>query len=228
MKAMHGKGLRAAGLLGAAFLCAAAVPAGAQLFITDPQFQKGPIEGSDPLVGLPLPGATPAEYRAHLLWNLRSGLNVAALSCQFSPYLRTVPNYNDILAHHSRELAAAYTALNGYFKRVHGAKQGMIKFDDYSTVTYNNFSPRYAQNGFCQVAADVAKEALLRPKGQFYTVAQNRMRELRSSLVPAYDRIAIYNPYTIQPPVLPPLDPACYDRKDRLRKKCATAVYAAR
>ena len=58
------------------------------------------------MVGLPLPGATPAEYRAHLLWNLRSGLNVAALQCQFSPYLRAVDNYNALLAHHARELAA--------------------------------------------------------------------------------------------------------------------------
>ena len=40
------------------------------------------------------PAPRPAEYRAHLLWNLRSGLNVAALQCQFSPYLRTVDNYN--------------------------------------------------------------------------------------------------------------------------------------
>ena len=53
---------------GAAIL-AAAMPAagGAQLFVNDPPFQKGPIEGSDPIVGLPIPGATPAEYRAHLL-----------------------------------------------------------------------------------------------------------------------------------------------------------------
>ena len=30
-------------------------------------------------LGIALPGASPAEYRAHLIWNLRSGLNVAAL-----------------------------------------------------------------------------------------------------------------------------------------------------
>ena len=75
--------------------------ASAQLFITQPDLKAGPIEPSDPLVGLPLPGATPAEYRANLLWNLRAGLNVAALQCQFSPFLRVVPNYNGILAHHS-------------------------------------------------------------------------------------------------------------------------------
>ena len=115
-------------------LISIASPAPAQLCLSKPNFQSGPISGSAPLGGLPIPGATSAEYRAHLLWNLRAGLNVAALQCQFSPYLRAVGNYNGILAHHSTELASAYTALNNYFKRVHGA-QGQRLFDQYSTLT---------------------------------------------------------------------------------------------
>src|SRR3954469_13714414 len=116
-----------------------AAAAQAQLFVTDPVYPTGPIAGNDPLVGLPLPGATPAEYRAHLLWNLRSGLNVAALQCQFSPYLRTVDTYNALINQHARELAAAYTALQTYFRRV-GGRNGAGNFDRYSTQTYNNFS----------------------------------------------------------------------------------------
>ncbi|HEX8527088.1 MAG TPA: hypothetical protein VF689_08960, partial [Allosphingosinicella sp.] len=123
--------LAAAAALAAPFALGAAQ---AQLYLADPDFRAGAIEGSDPLVGLPIPGATAAEYRSHLLWNLRAGLNVAALQCQFSPWLRAVSNYNGILAHHSAELADAYTTLNGYFKRVHGAK-GQKQFDDYSTIT---------------------------------------------------------------------------------------------
>jgi hypothetical protein len=195
--------------------------AGAQLFVNDPGFQKGPVEGSDPIVGLPIPGATANEYRAHLLWNMRAGLNVAALQCQFSPYLRSVDNYNGILAHHAKELADAYTTMNNYFKRAQGnPAKGQKAFDDYTTITYNNWSTLQAQLGFCQTAADIAKEALLRPKGQLHQTAAARMREFRSSLVPAYDRLLIYNPYNIRQPALPPLDPACYDKKDRLRKRC--------
>src|SRR4051794_21291246 len=89
--------LTAAGVAGLAFPGAAS----AQLFLTKPDFKPAPIDPSDPLVGLPLPGATPAEYRASLLWNMRAGLNVAALQCQFSPFLRVVQNYNGILNHHS-------------------------------------------------------------------------------------------------------------------------------
>jgi hypothetical protein len=209
-------GARAAAAAFAALLVSPA--ANAQLFFTPPDFQPAPIQGSDPLVGLPVPGATPAEYRAHLLWNLRAGLNVAALQCQFSPFLRAVPNYNGILAHHSAELAEAYTALNAYFKRVKGPVAAQKAFDDYSTITYNNFSTAQAQMGFCQTATNIAKTALATPKGQLYLLAEKRMRELRNSLVPAYDRSLAYNPYTIRLEPLPPFADACYDKKGVLRQ----------
>lgn len=181
-------------------LAAAAAPASAQLFLYEPQYPSGPIDPSDPMVGLPMPGATPAEYRAHLLWNLRSGLNVAALQCQFSPYLRTVDNYNAFLGHHGRELAAAYQALEGYFRRVHG-RNGPRRFDDYSTQTYNNFSTFQAQLGFCQTAANLTKEALTLRQGSLHQFAEARMRALRGSLVPIHDAYTFLR----QPIVLGPI-----------------------
>jgi hypothetical protein len=213
--------LRIAGGGLAALCLAAPAAAPAQLFLTDPGFRSGPIDGSDPLVGLPIPGATPAEYRAHLLWNLRSGLNVAALQCQFSPFLRAVPNYNAILAHHARELAAAYTALEGYFRRV-GGRAGPRNFDLYSTQTYNNFSTLQAQLGFCQTAARISKESLATPKGQFAQLAANRLRELRSSLTVASET---YN-FTRMPVRLSPIAPPgaaprdCSDLPRRERREC--------
>jgi hypothetical protein len=193
----------------------------AQIFLGQPDFRPGPIDGSDPLVGIPIPGATPAEYRAHLLWNLRAGLNVAALQCQFSTYLRVVPNYNGILAHHNVELAAAYTAINNYFKRVYGAVKGQKAFDDYSTATYNNFSTLQAQYGFCQTAAAIAKSALATPKGDLYLLAQRRMRELRNSLVAVNDKGPAYNPFTIRLAAIPPLQADCWDKKNQLVPRCA-------
>ena len=216
------KAVRALALAGAVVAgLGAQQMAGAQLFVNDPDFKRGPLDPSDALVGIPVPGATPAEQRAALLWNLRAGLNVAALQCQFSPYLRSVDNYNAILVHHDEELAGAYTTLNNYFRRVQGdAAKGRKGFDDYTTMTYNNFSTMQAQLGFCQTAAAIAKEALMRPKGQFYTLAVDRMRELRNSLVPAYERGLTYNPSLIRMPTLPELREECYDKKNRLRKRC--------
>ena len=197
--------------------------ANAQIYLTQPDFRPGPIEGSDPLVGIPIPGATPAEYRSHLLWNLRAGLNVAALQCQFSTYLRAVPNYNGLLAHHSVELATAYTTLNNYFKRVHGAVRGQKLFDDYSTATYNNFSTLQAQLGFCQTASAIAKTALATPKGELYLVAQRRMRELRNSLVAVRESWQpTYNPAAIRLAPIAPLQADCWDKKNRLLQRCTT------
>ena len=210
-------GARAAALAAAGL--AMAGPAQAQLYISQPNLRPSAIEPSDPLVGLPLPGATAAEYRANLLWNLRAGLNVAALQCQFSDYLRAVPNYNGLLAHHSVELAAAYTTLNGYYKRTLGAK-GQKAFDDFSTITYNNWSTLQAQMIFCQTATNITKTALATPKGQLYSVAQARMRELRNALVPAYDPRPAYNPYLIRFRPMPSLAPECWSKKNELRRAC--------
>jgi hypothetical protein len=197
----------------------AAAPAPAQLYISQPDLRSSPIEASDPLVGLPLAGATAAEHRANLLWNLRAGLNVAALQCQFSDYLRAVPNYNGLLAHHSVELAAAYTTLNNFYKRTLGAK-GQKAFDDYSTITYNNWSTLQAQMIFCQTATNITKTALATPKGRLIEVAQARMRELRNALVPAYDPRPAYRPYLIRLRNLPPLAAECYNKKGVLRRPC--------
>ena len=180
LRAAAGAALAAIG-----FACASA-PASAQLYLYDPAFQRGPTPLGDALVGVPTPGATPAEQRAAIIWNVRAGLNVAALQCQFSPWLRTVDNYNGILDHHSTELAAAYQTLERYFARVHG-RTGPRRFDDYSTQTYNNFASLQAQLGFCQTAARIGKEALNQRKGELHLLAAARMRQLRNSLRPAYE-----------------------------------------
>jgi len=199
-------------LTGLAALSLALPAAGqAQLFVTDPVLPTGPIEGSDPLVGLTLPGATPAEYRAHLLWNLRAGLNVAALQCQFSPSLRTVDNYNNFINQHGRELGAAYTALQGYFRRA-GARAPGGNFDRYSTMTYNNFSTLQAQFAFCQTASRIGKDALSVRHGELGNFAEARMREFRGSLVPMPDHYA----FDRQPIRLSPISlaPAAAQRQD--------------
>ena len=182
-------GLKAAAAAGVAGLLAASAPTAAQVLLYDPQIPSGPIEPGDPLVGVPLPSATAAEQRARLVWNVRAGLNVAALQCQFSPYLRTVENYNGVIDHHAAELREAYATLESYFRRVHG-RTGPRQFDDYSTQTYNNFSTLHAQLGFCQTAARIGRELLAARRGDFYTVASAQMRELRNSLTPFHDTYA--------------------------------------
>jgi hypothetical protein len=214
----HLLGLFAAASLGVGI---SADQASAYLFWSKPNFAGTPVRGDEPGIGLPLPDATPAEIQAHLLWNLRAGLNVAALQCQFSPPLMTVKNYNALLGQHGKELTAAYTAISGYYKRT-GGKTWQMALDQYTTRTYNGFSTMHAQLGFCETAASIGREALSRPKGSLHLTASSRMREFRNSLVPTGDLAFAVLP--LQPRVLPPLEPNCWDRKGNLKKKCAAAM----
>ena len=203
-------------------LILAAAPAQAQLFYSEPPFERGPIEPGDPLIGIALPGANPAEQRAHLIWNLRAGLNVGALRCQATRYLRSVDVYNAVLAHHSAELAAAYASLEGYFRRRAGgnARAGRNALDEWNTSTYNDYSTPNSV-GFCQTASNIGKAALTRPKGEFLAVARERMRELRNSAAVRYvDRI--HPPITALRPLPAALfaAPACTGLAGRALQQC--------
>ena len=201
---------------------ALAEPAAAYLYWTRPSIAGSPVRGDEPGIGLAMPGATPAELQAHLLWNMRSGLNVAALQCQFSPILRAVPNYNNMLNQHAKELTAAYKALGGYFKRT-GGKAWQTALDQYTTKTYNGFSTMHAQLSFCETAAAIGREALSRPKGELIRTAEARMREFRNSLIPVGDPTLAPRPLAATR-ILPPFDPKCWDGKNQLKKKCAAMM----
>lgn len=194
-------------------------PASAYLFWFQPKFAAEPSKGDEPGIGLPLPKATPAELRAHLLWNMRAGLNVAALQCQFSPILMTVPNYNDLLSKNADEFNTAYKALNAYFKRT-SPKTWQTAFDQYTTKTYNGFSTMHAQLGFCETASSIGREARTLGRGNFTTLAASRLRELRNSLVPAGDTLMSRKPLYIPVPT-PSLADDCWNKNGSLKARCS-------
>lgn len=175
-------------ILASALLAAglfAASPASAQFFLKSYDFHGGPVTGAEPELGMPLPGATPTELRAGLVWNLRAALNVAALQCDFEPTLLTVDHYNAMIKDHSAELKDAFDTLNAYFLRTAKTKAaGQTAFDRFGTRTYSAFATVAAQYGFCQTASKVGTEAIFAPRGALGNVAVNYMRELRNSLVP--------------------------------------------
>ncbi|MDB5736756.1 MAG: hypothetical protein JWO65_424 [Sphingomonas bacterium] len=202
-----------------------ASPAAAQLFWKSPDFKGAPIQGDEANVLIPLPGATPAERDAGIVWTLRAGLNVAALQCQFANSLGTVANYNAILTHHSKELNTDYKALEGYFKRTaaKGAKLAAMQsaLDQYTTRTYNSFSTLRAQYGYCQTAGSIGEDALMHPKGTLLLVAKTRLREFRNSLVPTGEYLVAPGQTTIAAGTdVPGYAPECFDRKGQLKKKC--------
>ena len=200
-------------------------PAGAYLFWYQPNFSGGPVKGDEPGLGMELPKATPAELQAHMLWNMRAGLNVAALQCQFSPILLTVPNYNDLLSKNAAELNGAYQTLNAYFKRT-GGKTWAKAFDQYTTRTYNGFSTMHAQLGFCETASAIGRDARKLGRGKLTELAVNRMREFRNSLIPTGDMLHARRSFSVS--VQPPsMRSDCWDRKNLLKPRCGSTLSQA-
>jgi len=130
-----------------------------------------------------LPGMNMAETRADAVWQMRAGLNVAALQCQFSPFLMTVPTYNALLRQHSDEMGAAFKQMTSYFIKQKGPRVGQRAFDTYATRTNQSWATFDAQLSFCEAAALVGRRALAVPKGQFGAFALAEMAGMRESLL---------------------------------------------
>lgn len=133
--------------------------------------------------GVNLRPMTTAEADANAIWNLRAALNIAALQCQYSPFLATVNLYNAILQQHADEIDRAKLTMMAHFRRYDGAR-GVTSFDQYTTKTYNAYSTLDAQLAFCDRAGTVGRELLAIRKGQLAPIARDHVATVRASLVP--------------------------------------------
>jgi hypothetical protein len=204
------------------FTLVSVAPASAQVFWLAPDFTGAPLSTYEPGMGVPMPGATPAEQKAAIAWNMRSGLNVAALQCGFEPTLLTLENYNALLSNHNAELATIFNTLTGYFKRVNKVPRVAARaLDTFGTKTYSGFSAVSAIRGFCTAASNVGRAGLFTPKGQFAAFAQKHLRELRNGTVfKGEQQFRVFNP-ALQIG-RPRLDETCW-KKDRYVRSCGLA-----
>ena len=152
-----------------------------------------------------LKNPTQTEREANAVWNVRAALNVAALQCQFSPFLRTVKTYNSFLQAHSEELSRAQATMVGHFKRTDGAR-ALTSFDMYTTRTYNSYSTLDAQYAFCNASGVVGRRALAVPKGQLGVTALANGPAIRAALsyTPLAPALAVVIPDPIVIPALAP------------------------
>ena len=194
------------------------VPASAQFYLQPYDFT---LNKPDFEAGLAMPGATEAERRAALTWNMRAALNVAALQCQFEPTLLTVTNYNAILLDHKDELKKAFDTVAAYYARTAKTKrEGQTALDQFGTRTYASYATVSAQFGFCQTASSIGRDALFIAPGKLSDVAVQRMGELRNSLIPyGEQRFPRYIGRDFAS--LPRLDVICWDKKGEwVTRKC--------
>lgn len=132
--------------------------------------------------GVNLRPMTTAEVEANAVWNLRAALNIAALQCQYSPYLATVRLYNEIQKQDADEFDRAKSTMMAHFRR-YGGGHAETTFDQYTTKTYNAYSTLDAQLAFCDRAAIIGREVLAVRQGQLATIALDRVAQVRASLV---------------------------------------------
>lgn len=206
-----------------AAVCASALTLSALAPVAEAQIYWQPPSNEAPAITTPneaaysigLPGATEAEYKAGVVWNLRAALNVAALQCDFEPTLLTTSNYNAMIAHHKDELAKAYAALIAYFKRTGKGANGI---DLYNTKIYGGYSTVTAQRNFCSVAGSLGRDAIFADRGDLTAVAMARIPELRRALSPGSEQV-FGNPTFGYKASMPSLAENCWSG-DKLKKSC--------
>lgn len=200
-------------------LAALIQPANAQIFWQAPDF-RGTVVSPGEAIGVALPGATPEEERAGWAWQLRSGLNVMALQCQFDRTLLTENTYNTVLTNHKAELEASFAKVSAYFKRVNKSpKAAQDALDRYGTKTYLGFSTVRGQLGFCQTGSKIARTAIFAPRGSFTILAIERLRELRNSLVVAGEQQFRFGVPRVTTQI-PYFDNKCWDKRSNYKVRC--------
>jgi hypothetical protein len=198
-------------------LGALAAPAHAQFYWQSPDFRGAPIAPGETGIGVALPGATPDEERAAVAWQLRAGLNIMALQCQFDKTLLSENHYNAALYNHKAELEAVYSKLAAYFKRTaKSAREGQRALDQYGTRTYAGMTTVRGQYGFCETASRIGRAAIFLPRGSFTALAVERLRELRNSLLLAGEQ-HFRRPEPRMTVATPPLENRCWDRRGNFR-----------
>jgi hypothetical protein len=116
-----------------------------------PQQRAPQTQAQAPVKAQPQRAPSPAVAEpGEAVWHLRSGLNVAALSCRGRGRASVAGGYSQLLSRHRGLLASAYA---GEQKRY---GKGL---DRHLTQIYNRFAYQPEPGKFCSDAAAVAAEA---------------------------------------------------------------------
>lgn len=116
---------------------------------------------------------TRATPRAEI-WRLRSGLNVAALSCRGRGVADVNGQYAQLLRRHSVILDQTY--------RQEVARHGVAGLDRQQTKVYNRFAMQRSPQKFCGVAAEVARQANSMSSAELSPAAPGLVARLESGL----------------------------------------------
>jgi hypothetical protein len=128
-----------------------------------------------------------------LVWNLRSGWNVAALNCLTPEYEPILQGYRAFLAKNVRGLKAVNDRIEkSYTSRFKVRRDAIVARDGYTTHVYNFFAEPAARAGFCRAALDMANRALATPPTDPLAFAQANFDGLIAPFEQFFDEYEAY------------------------------------
>ena len=125
-----------------------------------------PMRGADGLY----PSVNRKISPSQIVWNLRSGFNVAALNCNRTEFPTITDGYRAFLRTHARGLTAANRAVDAEFRARYGARF-VAPREKYMTEVYNHFALPMTVNDFCKAMLIVSTEAATVPPAQLQAFA---------------------------------------------------------
>ena len=128
---------------------------------------------------------------AQTTWNLRSGLNVAALNCLDPQFVPILDAYKLFLDRHEKQLAATNRALDREFRERYGADSQTVR-DSYMTQVYNYFALPPAQDAFCAAALQLSQNYLLAPPEDLDAFAANALPLLDAAFLKFFTDFETY------------------------------------
>jgi hypothetical protein len=124
-------------------------------------------------------------------WQLKTGLNVAAIGCRGPNESTLVAAYNQIIKSHTRTIVAAekkVIADLGKENRTTGVKER----DKLSTQLFNYFAQPPAQRAFCDRAVVLAQTVATTPSAQLYANATDQLATLDQPFTDFYTAFERY------------------------------------
>lgn len=95
---------------------------------------------------------------AQTTWNLRSGLNVAALNCLDAKHAPVLANYRAFLKAHAKTLRATNAKVDAEWRAKYGP--GFVKArEKYMTEVYNHYAIPPVKPAFCDAALAVSNDS---------------------------------------------------------------------
>jgi hypothetical protein len=110
-------------------------------------------------------------------WQLKTGLNVAAIGCRGPEEAPLVAAYNQIIKSHTRSIVAAEKKVIADLAKANRTT-GVKERDRLSTQLFNYFAQPPAQRPFCERALVLAQTVSTTPTAQLYANAAEQLATL--------------------------------------------------